>query len=91
MDLPASMQHQVGLRRRQGSLTMRAEPVTLCSMKPAVYLTDPEAMRKVRLNQPRVTSEQARAQREHLRRASEKFFADAKSGTCSPGQRKVPA
>ena len=60
-------------------------------MKPAVYVTDPEAMRKARLNQPRVTSEQARAQRELLRRASEKFSADAKSETCSPGRVKTAA
>ncbi|MBI5387518.1 MAG: hypothetical protein HZA90_22900 [Verrucomicrobia bacterium] len=60
-------------------------------MKPAVYLTNPEAMRKVRLNQPRVSSEQARAQRELLRRASEKFFADAKSETCSRGRAKLAA
>ena len=60
-------------------------------MKPPVYLTDPEAMRKARLNQPRVTSEQARAQREALRRASEKFFADAKAEIFSPGRKRVVA
>jgi len=48
--------------------------MNLSSMKPAVYLTKPEEMRKARLNQPRVTSEQARAQRECLRRASEKML-----------------
>lgn len=57
----------------------------------AVYLTDPEAMRKVRLNQPRATSGQARAQRELLRRASEKFSADAKSETFSRGRVKTTA
>ena len=54
-------------------------------MKKAIYLTDPEQMRKVRLSQPRVSSEQARRQREALRRASEKFSEDAKSETCSRG------
>jgi hypothetical protein len=42
----------------------------LCHMLPAVYLTDPEEMRKARLNQPRVSSTQARRQRVLLRRAS---------------------
>jgi len=31
-------------------------------MKPAIYLTDPAEMRRVRLNQPRVSSAQFRAQ-----------------------------
>ena len=60
-------------------------------MKPAVYLTKPEEMRKARLNQPRVTSEQARAQRECLRRASEKFSADTKSATSLRGRTKTTA
>ena len=59
-------------------------------MKRAAYLTDPEAMRKARLQQPRITSEQARAQREQLRRASEKFSENAKSGTSSRGCEKTP-
>jgi hypothetical protein len=50
-------------------------------MKPAVYLTDPAEMRKVRLNQPRVSSDEARAQREVLQRASEKFSADLEKKT----------
>jgi len=50
-------------------------------MKPAIYLTDPAEMRKVRLNQPRVSSEQARRQRELLQRASEKFSEAARKGT----------
>jgi hypothetical protein len=58
----------------------------LCQMKPAVYLTDPEEMRKVRLNQPRVSSEQARRQRELLQRASEKFSEDARKETSSHGR-----
>ncbi len=60
-------------------------------MKRPVYLTDPEAMRKARLQQPRVTSDQARAQREQLRRESEKFSEDAKSATFSRGREKTPA
>jgi hypothetical protein len=60
-------------------------------MKPAIYLTDPDAMRKARLNQPRVTSEEARAQLEEFRRASEKFFEDAKRGISSRGREKTPA
>ena len=58
-------------------------------MKPAVNLTDPEAMRKVRLNQPRVTSGQFRAQLETFRRASEKYFSDAKRATSSRGRVKA--
>ena len=57
----------------------------LWPMKGAVCLTDPEAMRKARLNQPRVTSEQARAQREQLRRASERFSEEDKPVTSSHG------
>lgn len=38
-------------------------------MKPAVYLTDPTEMRRVRLNQPRVSSAQFRAQLRAMRRA----------------------
>ncbi|PAW91518.1 MAG: hypothetical protein B9S33_00590 [Pedosphaera sp. Tous-C6FEB] len=60
-------------------------------MKPAIYLTDPKEMLRVRLNQRRVTSEEARAQRERLKRASEKFFADAKNATSSRGREKVAA
>ena len=58
-------------------------------MKPAIYLTDPEEMRKVRLNQPRVTSEQLRAQREALQRASEKFSAAASKEISSRGRAKT--
>jgi hypothetical protein len=46
---------------------------------------------QARLNQPRVTSEQARTQRERMRRASEKFSADAKCATSSRGLAKTPA
>ncbi len=60
-------------------------------MKPAIYLTDPKEMLKVRLNQPRATSEQLRAQRERLRLASEKFFADAKKETSTNGRKKLAA
>ncbi len=60
-------------------------------MKPAIYLTDPKEMLRVRLNQPRATSEQLRRQREALRSAAEKFFADAKNATSAPGRSKVAA
>ncbi len=60
-------------------------------MKSPIYLTDPKEMLKVRLNQPRVSSEQARAQRERLKRATEKFSADARTETCSLGRVKAAA
>ena len=60
-------------------------------MKPDIYLTDPKEMLKVRLNQPRVSSEQARAQRERLRRAAEKFSEDARKETSSRGPVKAAA
>ena len=60
-------------------------------MKPAIYLTDPKEMRKARLNQRRVTSEELRAQRERLRLAEEKFFAGARKETSSTGPKKVAA
>jgi hypothetical protein len=59
---------------------------TLCLMKAAIYLTDPAEMRKARLNQPRVSSDQARRQRELLLRASEKFSDDARKETSSRGR-----
>ena len=55
-------------------------------MKPAIYLTDPAEMRKARLNQPRVSSEQARRQRELLQRASERFSEDARKEISSRGR-----
>ena len=58
-------------------------------MKPAVFLTDPEAMRKARLNQPRVTSEQLRAQFEAFRRASARPSKAAKYATSSLGRVKT--
>jgi len=58
-------------------------------MKPSVYLTDPEEMRKARLNQPRVSSEQLRVQREAFQRASEKFSEDARKETFSRGRAKT--
>ena len=60
-------------------------------MKPPIYLTDPEEMRKARSNQPRVTSEQRRAQQERLRLAAEKFFAAARKEISSPGRKKTAA
>ena len=74
---------------RPESLTFLPASLILWPMKRAVYLTDPEAMRKARLQQPRVTSEQARAQLEQFRRASEKFSEDAKSATSSRGREKT--
>ena len=58
-------------------------------MKASIYLTDPAEMRKARLNQPRVTSDQLRAQREDLLRASEKFSEAARKGTSSRGRVKI--
>jgi hypothetical protein len=55
-------------------------------MKAAIYLTDPAEMRKARLNQPSVSSEQARRQRELLQRAAEKFSEGARKGTSSRGR-----
>jgi hypothetical protein len=55
-------------------------------MRPAIYLTDPAEMRKARLNQPRVSLEQARSQRELLRRASEKFSEAARKEISSRGR-----
>lgn len=55
-------------------------------MKPAILLSDPEAMRKARLSQPRVNSEEARRQRELLERASEKFSEDARKEICLRGR-----
>ena len=60
-------------------------------MKPPIYLTDPKEMLKVRLNQPRATSEQLRLQRERLKLAAEKFSEDAKKETLLRGRKKLPA
>ena len=60
-------------------------------MKPPIYLTDPKEMLNVRLNQPLATSEQARLQRERLKRAAEKFSADARNATSSRGRVKTVA
>ena len=72
-------------------LTLPRTAANLCPMKPPIYLTDPKEMLKVRLNQPRTTSEEARAQRERLKRAAEKFSEDARSATSSPGRVKTTA
>jgi hypothetical protein len=56
--------------------------MSLCPVKPAVYLTKPAEMRKARLNQPRVTFEQFREQLDSFRLASEKFSESAKVGGC---------
>ena len=60
-------------------------------MKPPIYLTDPKEMLKMRLHQPRVSSEQARVQREQLKHATEKFSAAARNATSSLGRVKVVA
>ena len=65
--------------------------VTLWPMKPTVYLSDPVAMRKVRLNQPRVTSEQLRAQFEAFRLATAKPLKVARRETCSLGHERAGA
>ena len=70
-------------------MTVPRTAATLCLMKPPIYLTDPEEMRKARLNQPRVSSEQARLQRERLKRASEKFSEAARNATSSRGPVKT--
>ena len=70
-------------------LTSSPIEAILCQMKPSVYLTDPEEMRKARLNQPRVSSEQLRVQREAFQRASEKFSEDARKETFSRGRAKT--
>ena len=79
----ASLHGQVS---RLTSLVSRA---ILCLMKPAIYLTDPAEMRKARLNQPRVSSEQLRLQREAFQRASEKFSEVARKETSSRGRVKT--
>jgi len=75
--------------RLNARLTFRTLHAILCQMKPAVYLTDPSEMRKARLNQPRVSLEQLRAQREMFQRASEKFSEAARKGTSSRGRVKA--
>ena len=59
--------------RLKARLTFCTLDTILCPMKAAIYLAHPAAMRKARLNQPRVNSEQARRQRQLLQRVSEKF------------------
>ena len=59
--------------------------------KPAIYLTDPAEMLKARLSQPRVTSEQARLQRERLARAAEATAQAARAATSSRGRAKTHA
>ena len=60
-------------------------------MKPIVYLTDSEAMRKARLNQPRVSSEEFRAQLEAFWRVRAQPSTDAKAETALCGRAKVTA
>ncbi len=60
-------------------------------MKPAICLTDPQAMRKARLSQPRATLRQLLRQEEELRCAAEKFSASARNATSSHGPKKTVA
>ena len=76
----------LGLNAR---LTLSKLGAILCPMKPPIYLTDPAEMRKARLNQPRVSLEQLRTQREAFRRASEKFSEAARKETSSRGRTKI--
>ena len=59
--------------------------------KPAIYLTDPAEMLKTRLSQPRVTSEEARRQREHLERVVEATSRAAKPAISTHGLAKADA
>ena len=65
--------------------------MTVCPVKPAVYLTDPAEMRRARLNQPRVSSAQFRTQLLAMRREQERCSADAKPGTSLRGRAKAAA
>lgn len=58
-------------------------------MKPPIYLTDLDEMRRVRLTQPRMSLEEARAQEAVLRLAAEKFSADARNAISSRGREKA--
>jgi hypothetical protein len=60
-------------------------------MKPAIYLTDPKEMLRVRLNQPRATLQRLLRQEEELRSAAERCSAAAKSATSSRGRAKAVA
>ena len=55
-------------------------------MKPAIYLSDPKEIRRVRSNQPRATMERLLRQEEELRVAAEKFSADARNANSSRGR-----
>lgn len=57
--------------------------------KPAIILTSPEELRQARLNQPRVSLEYLRKQRERHRRASEAFAKAAKNATWKLGREKA--
>ncbi len=58
-------------------------------MKASVYLAKPAEMRKARLNQPRVNSEQLRIQRENFQRAIDKASEHARNETFSFGRVKT--
>ena len=55
-------------------------------MKVIVNLTS-EEMLKARYSQPRISLEELRQQEEEHRRASEKFFEDARNETSRSGQK----
>jgi hypothetical protein len=57
--------------------------------KPAIILTSPEELRQARLNQPRVSLEYLRKQRERHRLASEAFAKAARSATSKAGRAKA--
>jgi hypothetical protein len=56
--------------------------------KPAIILDTAEELLQARLNQPRVSSEVLRQQREQHRLASEAFAKAAKNGTLKLGRAK---
>ena len=70
---------------------VRADPATLCRMKPPIYLTDPKEIRKARSTQPRATLPRLLRQEGALRSAAEKFSADAKNAISSRGRVKTAA
>jgi hypothetical protein len=77
--------HQRSIIWLSERLTLSIISTTLCPMKASVYLTKPAEMRKARLNQPRVNSEQLRFQRESFQRALDKASEDARKETFSRG------
>ena len=56
-----------------------------------VYLSDPEEMRRRRLNQRPMSCEEFLAQQKRIKAAAEQFFDDAKKETSSRGHGSVTA